>query len=38
MFIPVVNVVMFFKFAFGEWPIERELRSASPSVLYRERI
>ncbi len=27
MFIPLVNVVMLFVLAFGEWPVERELRS-----------
>ena len=27
-FIPVLNVVMFLLFAFREWPVHRELRSA----------
>ncbi len=32
MLIPVVNVFVFFRFAFGEWPIDRELRKVdSPS-------
>ena len=26
--VPVVNLVMFFVFAFREWPVQRELRSA----------
>lgn len=26
--VPVVNVVMFFTFAFREWPVTRDLRSA----------
>ena len=37
MFIPVVNIFLFFKFAFGEWPIERELRRAGRSGQYRDR-
>jgi hypothetical protein len=27
MFLPLVNIVMLFIFAFMEWPIERELRN-----------
>lgn len=27
-FVPVLNVVMFFIFAFREWPVSRDLRSA----------
>ncbi len=38
MFIPILNIFVFFKFAFGEeWPIERELRNASRSVRDPER-
>jgi hypothetical protein len=31
MFIPILNIFIFFTFAFGEWPIERELRHLRPS-------
>jgi hypothetical protein len=32
MFVPILNIFVFFSFAFGEWPIERECRSlSSPS-------
>jgi len=31
MLVPIVNVFVFFTFAFGEWPIERELRNRGSS-------
>ncbi len=38
MFIPVLNIFVFFKFAFGEeWPIERELRNVGRPVQNHER-
>jgi hypothetical protein len=38
MFVPVLNIYLFFKFAFGEeWPIEREYAKASRSVQDLER-
>ncbi len=36
MLVPVVNIFMFLAFAFGEWPIERELRKLDPSSMWRE--
>ncbi len=32
MLIPVVNILIFFAFAFGEWPIEREMRKLESSA------
>ena len=36
MLIPIVNIYMFFRFAFSMWPIERELRKTDPSSAWRE--
>ncbi len=35
MLIPVVNIILFFTFAFGVWPIERELRKVDSSAAWR---
>ena len=35
MLIPLVNVFVFFSFAFGEWPIERDLRKLDPSSMWK---
>ena len=35
MLIPIVNIYVFFRFAFGMWPIERELRKLDPSSTWR---
>ena len=35
MLIPIVNVFVFFRFAFSAWPIERELRKLDPSSSWR---
>jgi hypothetical protein len=35
MLIPIVNIFVFFKFAFSVWPIERELRKLNPSSTWR---
>jgi drug/metabolite transporter (DMT)-like permease len=32
--VPVVNVVMFFVFAFAEWPTTRELKAARSQLAY----
>ena len=36
MLIPVVNFFVFFRFAFGVWPIEQKLRNLDPSATWRE--
>jgi len=41
LFIPVINFIIFFQFAFGEWPIERQKREEdfmknSNGVNYKE--
>ncbi len=34
MFIPVVNIFLFLRFAFGKWPIERQLQKQdAPGVI-----
>jgi hypothetical protein len=30
MLVPIVNIIMPFILAFGEWPIQKELRSLKP--------
>jgi len=35
MLIPIVNIYVFFRFAFSMWPIERELRKLDPSSTWR---
>ncbi len=36
MLIPIVNIFVFFSFAFGDWPLEREFRKLDPTAAWRD--